>query len=58
MQQFLVGLDVGSTTVKTVVRSSPAGEILFHDYRRHEGQQAKTVLHVLHAGEARTRHGR
>jgi predicted CoA-substrate-specific enzyme activase len=47
MRQFLAGLDVGSTTVKTVVRSSPAGEILFHDYRRHEGQQAKTVLHVL-----------
>jgi predicted CoA-substrate-specific enzyme activase len=47
MQQFLVGLDVGSTTVKTVVRSAPAGEILFHDYRRHEGQQASTVLHML-----------
>ncbi len=47
MQKFLVGLDVGSTTVKTVVRSEPAGEILFHDYRRHEGQQASTVLHML-----------
>jgi predicted CoA-substrate-specific enzyme activase len=47
MLRFLVGLDVGSTTVKTVVRSSPAGEILFRDYRRHEGEQAKTVLHVL-----------
>ena len=47
MQQFLVGLDVGSTTVKAVVRLSPAGEILFRDYRRHEGQQARTVLHVL-----------
>jgi len=48
MQQFLVGLDVGSTTVKTVVRPEPAGEILFHDYRRHEGQQASAVLHMLH----------
>jgi predicted CoA-substrate-specific enzyme activase len=47
MQQFLVGLDVGSTTVKTIVRSTPAGEILFDDYRRHEGQQASTVLHML-----------
>lgn len=47
MQRFLVGLDVGSTTVKTVVRSTPAGEIVFHDYRRHEGQQASTVLHML-----------
>ncbi|MGO8673253.1 MAG: glycosyltransferase [Capsulimonadaceae bacterium] len=48
MQRFLVGLDVGSMTVKIVVRSSPAGEILFRDYRRHEGQQAATVLKVLH----------
>jgi predicted CoA-substrate-specific enzyme activase len=48
MQRFLVGLDVGSMTVKIVVRSSPAGEILFRDYRRHEGQQAETVLEVLH----------
>jgi predicted CoA-substrate-specific enzyme activase len=48
MQRYLVGLDVGSMTVKTVVRSSPAGEILFRDYRRHEGQQAKSVLEVLH----------
>jgi predicted CoA-substrate-specific enzyme activase len=47
MQSFLVGFDVGSTTVKAVVRSSPAGEILFQDYRRHEGEQAKTVLQVL-----------
>lgn len=47
MERFLVGLDVGSTTVKTVVRSSPAGEVLFHNYRRHEGQQANAVLHVL-----------
>ncbi len=47
MQRFLVGLDVGSTTVKTVVRSAPAEEILFHDYRRHEGQQAETVLLAL-----------
>ena len=47
MQRFLVGLDVGSTTVKTIVRSTSAGEILFHDYRRHEGEQARTVLQVL-----------
>jgi len=51
MEQFLVGLDVGSTTVKTVVRSTPAGEILFRDYRRHEGQQASAVLHALQAAK-------
>jgi len=51
MQRYLVGLDVGSTTVKTVIRPSPAGEILFRDYRRHEGKQANTVLHVLQAAK-------
>ena len=48
MQRYLLGLDVGSMTVKAVVRSSPDGDILFRDYRRHEGQQTKTVLDVLH----------
>jgi predicted CoA-substrate-specific enzyme activase len=48
MQPYLVGLDVGSTTVKTVVCAAPAGEILFRDYRRHEGQQAETVLQAMH----------
>lgn len=45
--RFLVGIDVGSTTVKTVVRSAADGAILLHDYRRHESRQAETVLHAL-----------
>ena len=45
--RFLVGIDVGSTTVKTVVRSAATGETLLHDYRRHESLQAETVLYVL-----------
>jgi predicted CoA-substrate-specific enzyme activase len=45
--RFLVGIDVGSTTVKTVVRSADTGETLLHDYRRHESRQAETVLHAL-----------
>jgi predicted CoA-substrate-specific enzyme activase len=45
---FLVGIDVGSTTVKAVVCKEPGGKVLFHDYRRHEGRQADTVLDVLH----------
>jgi predicted CoA-substrate-specific enzyme activase len=44
---FLVGMDVGSTTVKTFVRSAASGENLLHDYRRHESRQAETVLHAL-----------
>jgi predicted CoA-substrate-specific enzyme activase len=45
---FLVGIDVGSTTVKAVVCKEPGGKVLFHDYRRHEGRQADAVLDVLH----------
>ena len=44
--EFLAGIDVGSTTVKTVVRSA-AGEILIREYLRHEGRQAETVLASL-----------
>ncbi|MGC8549179.1 MAG: BadF/BadG/BcrA/BcrD ATPase family protein [Acidobacteriaceae bacterium] len=46
-KEFLLGMDVGSTTVKTVVRSAVTGEILLRDYRRHESRQAETVLHAL-----------
>ncbi len=47
MDPFLVGIDVGSTTVKTIVRSASTGDILFRDYRRHESRQAMSVLHAL-----------
>ena len=46
-RRFLVGIDVGSTTVKAVVCTQPGDKPLFHDYRRHEGRQAETVLDVL-----------
>jgi predicted CoA-substrate-specific enzyme activase len=46
-QSFLVGIDVGSTTVKTIVRAADTGEILLQDYRRHESCQAETVLMAL-----------
>jgi len=45
--EFLVGIDVGSTTVKTIIRTSRTGDIVLHDYRRHESRQAETVLRVL-----------
>jgi predicted CoA-substrate-specific enzyme activase len=47
MKEFSIGIDVGSTTVKTVVRSLTAEETLFRNYRRHESRQAQTVLQVL-----------
>ena len=46
-QDFLVGIDVGSTTVKTIVRAASTDEILLQDYRRHESRQAETVLAAL-----------
>lgn len=53
--RFLVGVDVGSTTVKTVVRSTGDGEILLRDYRRHESRQAATVLHALQQAKSNLR---
>src|SRR5215469_8664948 len=50
--RFLVGIDVGSTTVKAVVCAQPGTEPLFREYRRHEGRQAETVLDVLHRAKA------
>jgi len=46
-ERFLVGIDVGSTTVKTVVRSGETREILLRNYCRHESRQAETVLQAL-----------
>ncbi|NPB05099.1 MAG: activase [Aquificae bacterium] len=42
----VVGLDVGSTTVKAVVLS-PEGRVLWRDYRRHRTRQVETVLDFL-----------
>jgi activator of 2-hydroxyglutaryl-CoA dehydratase/predicted nucleotide-binding protein (sugar kinase/HSP70/actin superfamily) len=50
MQQrstHIIGIDVGSTTVKAVVRRRGERDILWQDYRRHETRQAETVLDFL-----------
>ncbi|MCL2658944.1 MAG: acyl-CoA dehydratase activase-related protein [Acidobacteriaceae bacterium] len=47
MQRSFIGIDVGSTTVKAVVRAADTREILLERYRRHEARQAATVLGVL-----------
>jgi activator of 2-hydroxyglutaryl-CoA dehydratase len=49
---FLVGIDVGSTTVKAVVCAERGDMPLFRDYRRHEGRQAEAVLDVLHRAKS------
>jgi predicted CoA-substrate-specific enzyme activase len=40
---LVIGLDVGSTTVKAVVTRADNGATLWQDYRRHETRQAETV---------------
>jgi activator of 2-hydroxyglutaryl-CoA dehydratase/predicted nucleotide-binding protein (sugar kinase/HSP70/actin superfamily) len=47
---FLLGVDVGSTTVKVVVVDPASHEILWADYQRHQTRQAEKVLELLEAG--------
>ncbi|MGC1781618.1 MAG: hypothetical protein WA708_03775 [Acidobacteriaceae bacterium] len=54
MQNFLVGLDVGSTTVKAVVVDAATDTTLWQDYRRHETRQPEKVFEFLRRMEADT----
>ena len=51
--QRILGIDIGSTTVKTVVVDPHTREILWSDYRRHETRQAAVLEAQLSAIEAR-----
>ena len=44
---LVVGLDVGSTTVKAVVLDAATRQILWSDYQRHETRQAEKTLELL-----------
>src|SRR5918995_4452721 len=44
---IVVGVDVGSTTVKAVVIDPTSRDILWSDYQRHETRQAEKVLELL-----------
>lgn len=46
-REIVVGLDVGSTTVKAVVVDPETHEILWSDYRRHHTKQPECVLEFL-----------
>src|SRR5271154_1208294 len=50
--KFLVGLDVGSTTVKAVVVDAATDQILWQDYQRHETKQPEKTLEFLRRMEA------
>ena len=45
--QYMVGLDVGSTTVKAVVAEPGTDRILWQDYQRHETKQPEKALEFL-----------
>jgi predicted CoA-substrate-specific enzyme activase len=52
MNQFLVGLDVGSTTVKAIVVDAATDKTIWQDYQRHETRQPEKVLEFLRRMEA------
>jgi len=52
LTKFLVGLDVGSTTVKAVVVDSATDRVLWQDYQRHETKQPEKTLEFLKRMEA------
>src|SRR4029077_11179783 len=45
--QLMIGLDVGSTTVKAVVINPADDKILWRDYQRHDTKQPAQVLEFL-----------
>jgi len=47
MDKFLVGLDVGSTTVKAIVVDAATDKCIWQDYQRHETRQPEKVLEFL-----------
>jgi len=51
-QGLMIGLDVGSTTVKAVVIDIVTDEILWKDYQRHDTKQPEKVLEFLGRIEA------
>ena len=46
-RRLMIGLDVGSTTVKAVVVDPVSDQILWDDYQRHETKQPEVVLDFL-----------
>ncbi|MCC6552602.1 MAG: CoA activase [Polyangiaceae bacterium] len=48
----VIGIDVGSTTVKAVVVDPRSHEILWSDYQRHQTKQPEKVLELVEAIEA------
>jgi predicted CoA-substrate-specific enzyme activase len=49
---FMVGLDIGSTTVKAVIVEAATDKVLWQDYQRHETKQPEKSLEFLKRMEA------
>src|ERR1700723_1870800 len=49
---FLVGLDIGSTTVKAVIVDAATDQVVWQDYQRHETKQPEKSLEFLKRMEA------
>src|SRR6516225_5277564 len=52
ISKFLVGLDVGSTTVKAVVMDAASDQVVWQDYQRHETKQPEKTFEFLKRMEA------
>lgn len=57
MTAFHLGIDVGSTAIKTVVVDSRTGSVIWHDYRRHESRPAERLADLLGRLERETEAG-
>jgi activator of 2-hydroxyglutaryl-CoA dehydratase len=44
---YMVGLDVGSTTVKAIVAENASDKVVWQDYQRHETKQPEKLLEFL-----------
>ena len=53
MKEYRAGIDIGSTTVKLIVRDE-AGQVLFSDYRRHRAHTQETLAELLRDARALT----
>ena len=51
-KNLIVGFDVGSTTVKSVVVDASTDQILWSDYQRHDTKQPEKCLEFLKRMEA------
>ena len=53
-KNLIVGFDVGSTTVKSVVVDATTDQIIWSDYQRHDTKQPEKCLEFLKRMEAET----